>query len=1139
MGIVYLAHDSLYKQEVALKRLNVPSDYLQFTSKTSGSPAGNILMTLAHEFQILSSLRHPNIVDVLDYGFDSEQKPYFTMELLSNSSQLLVSSIEYTLEQSIEHIIDILQALAYLHRRGVVHRDLKPENVLIHNDRVVVLDFGLAVSTKYSINTLDSSSGTVTHMAPEVLMGEEATSRSDLYAVGCIAYEMLTGRHPFNVYELDLASFVGLVTSSTPDTSLLPLPVSKVILRLMALDPNNRYESASEAIKELCEATGIALPSETIDIRNSYLQAAEFTGRQAEFETLTQAVDSTTKSNGCSWLITGVAGVGKTRLISELRTYCLVQGMHVLIGQVDRVDASPYQPWRNILRWLAMATSPNDSQVSTLSSIFNDIADFLDRSTNFHASALDADKERQRLYYTIQALLDQIIDPVLIIIEDLQWADSYTLDLMNWLSRFINEKPIMLVGSYRNEEALYLSDHLSNWSKLTLSRLNEDDIKQLSRSMLGEVGASSAVVELINRETEGNAYFMVEVVRTLAEEFGRLENINAQDLPTTIVAQGMLAVLERRINQISEPDRQLVQLAAVGGRYINKQLLVALNNGQSIDNWLLNCSETAVIDFDSKRWRFTHDKLRDAILDRIDQPTLRTMHRHVAITIEQSFDNLDEYVSQLAYHWQNAGDRDNERKYQIIKGTIAQRQFANTEAIQSFQRALELGGNRLELSYSISKIYRTISQWDKAIDTLQDALSNLHNKSHSDKIQIARCQALLGDMLASYRAEHELGLDLLESSKSVFEDTDDFSGIIEVFSSLSSIYISRGNLSQSVDFLTQLTNLALKIEDFTGLSDGYRKMGRIYYQQGDFDKALEYYNHALNIAEEIDNTELISRTYFSLGVLYYNLNDLPKALDNYKKLYQLTKKIGDVSQESETILSIGSLYERDGDFASAKRCCEYGLSMSSQLDDQLGSSIGLIYLALSLSGENKFNGAIDCANLAIAIVRKLDKKYHLAGYLTIQAKIYLSGKNFKSTLETAEEANAIAISLGAKQYIIESTLLVNYSRFLLKMQTQEDSKSNVESIIDDSLADQFKAQIYFILWKINPDHETARQHALDLYRDLIDTSPIYEYRNQYSELTGHSTTSRFHLPDIHSIIPDIDSVDNIYLSRIQKWLDDS
>src|SRR5262249_45005388 len=142
---------------------------------TSISDSMDIRLALAREFQTLASLRHPNIISVLDYGFDQERQPFFTMDLLENAPILTEYGSKLPLEDQVKLLVDVLQALKYLHRRGILHRDLKPANILVANEQAKVLDFGLAMTHRESAEHTSTTSGTLGYMAPEVLRGYPAT----------------------------------------------------------------------------------------------------------------------------------------------------------------------------------------------------------------------------------------------------------------------------------------------------------------------------------------------------------------------------------------------------------------------------------------------------------------------------------------------------------------------------------------------------------------------------------------------------------------------------------------------------------------------------------------------------------------------------------------------------------------------------------------------------------------------------------------------------------------------------------------------------------------------------------------------------------------------------------------------------
>jgi serine/threonine protein kinase len=185
MGAVFVADDRLTGDTVALKRVHrFPEQALPLAVK----------LAVTNEFELLASLRHPNIVNVIDYGIDGDGMPFFTMNYLQQAENFLVAARRRSLHENVGLLVQVVDALRYLRRRGIVHRDLKPDNLLVAGNTVHLLDFGLAIARTLTDAMNADISGTIAYMAPEVLSGEAPSFASDQYALGVIAYEVFAGR---------------------------------------------------------------------------------------------------------------------------------------------------------------------------------------------------------------------------------------------------------------------------------------------------------------------------------------------------------------------------------------------------------------------------------------------------------------------------------------------------------------------------------------------------------------------------------------------------------------------------------------------------------------------------------------------------------------------------------------------------------------------------------------------------------------------------------------------------------------------------------------------------------------------------------------------------------------------------------
>lgn len=291
MGTVYRALDRLTHEEVALKQVVLSVDQLQFSRSRQGHDSQT---ALAEEFRTLARLRHPNIISVLDYGFDMAQQPYFTMELLIGAKSIVETARHVSLTGKVQMLSELLLALDYLHHQGIIHHDLKPDNVLITQDNTVkVLDFGLAQKESKFFTSYESDDviGTMAYMAPELFSGEQGSVQSDLYAFGIIAYEVLYGKYPFH---LDHAMILlSDILATDPTIPNFNPALADLIRHLLAKAPDERPTSANAVLNRLYHATGHPPMTESAQICES--------DREETF----------TEKHVNSWLIGGESGVVK------------------------------------------------------------------------------------------------------------------------------------------------------------------------------------------------------------------------------------------------------------------------------------------------------------------------------------------------------------------------------------------------------------------------------------------------------------------------------------------------------------------------------------------------------------------------------------------------------------------------------------------------------------------------------------------------------------------------------------------------------------------------------------------------------------------------------------------------------------
>lgn len=955
MGIVLQAKDRLTGQRIALKRVYLNPDQPFPQSISQNDAKEKLRMVLAKEFKILAGLRHPNIISVLDYGFDGEKQPFYTMSHLSESQTILEAGEGLSLDGKIDLIEQLLQGLAYLHRHGILHRDIKPENVLVTDGVVRLLDFGLS----HKASDEETTGGSILYIAPEVAELEEISRAADLYSVGVLFYQLIVGQHPFG--ELD-AFFYDRLTEGEPDWAPVGKSWRPLLKSLLAKAPVNRPQSANDVLSTIASTMERPTHQETVEIRESYLQAATFIGREAEMDQLAAALQAAKEGQSSAWLVGGESGVGKSRLLDELQTMAMVDGWQVLRGGSAETAGLPYQLWRQIVPNLVLNTELKLIELSILKEIAPNIDALINKSIPVLSSS-NGTIDQERLILTLVEAIRQQTQPTLFLLEDLHWMREGFAPLKHLLTRLEELPNVMIVGTYRNDERPTLPDQLSEAHLLVLDRLNNAEVQQLSQAMLGDRSCAPEVVALLTQETEGNTFFIIEVMRALAEEAGQLDEIGRMNLPAGVLTSGMEVLLQRRIARIPVSDQELLLKAAVAGRQLDLSLLKLLMPSMDMSGWLQRALDAAVLSVRDDQWLFSHDKLRETIIHGLNSRENQQLHREIAQGIEQLYPDDQSYDQTLLEHWHQAGDLDKELTYlEPVARNLVQAFADLTKAEELLNRGLSLlpdsDPRRVSLlnwlAYTLSEQFE--SQYlKKALELAEQATALA--KQHNDKKGLATSLYYLGDIIFELDSSDTRANKCVQESLEYARSLGDQKQISINLSLLGEISHHRGHVDLAFSYHSEAIAIFKEINYYYGLGYSLDQLGQVVIIKGEYETASQYLNQSYEAFQAGGYIQRLGWTLLNAASPQLLLGRYDEAKNTLNHCLSYFQKYGVQAGKAYTYNNLGRVATLTGEFEEAKRY----LHESSEIFKIIGSlrSVGynLLQFGIIYSIEGNFEEA--------------------------------------------------------------------------------------------------------------------------------------------------------------------------------------
>jgi tetratricopeptide (TPR) repeat protein/predicted Ser/Thr protein kinase len=770
MGVVFLATDTVLRRPVAIKVLGSDAD--------SGDRSPAVLL---REARNASALNHPNIVAVYEIG-EEDAVAFISMEYVQGQPlSELVEEGPLTAEQSIRYAIEAADALAHAHDRGIVHSDLKAANAIVSSSgRVKLVDFGIASqlhemasdATVTSTATYgNTSAGTPYAMAPEQVRGVEIDARTDVWALGVLLYEMLSGTRPFVAPTVPELFSAILRDPPPPFPTHVPNSLRVIVEKCLAKHPSERYERAAD-VRRALEAvasgaerlgnqspaavarSGAALPPPPFV--SALPDATAFVGRDSEIAQMTRGWDQARAGRRHLLLLAGEPGIGKTRLATEFARQCAAQQATVLAGRSDEEALVPYQPFAEALSWYARMC-PEPELRATLNAIGGGaelapiVVELMRRIPDLQTSLKSAGEgERYRLFDVIDALFSAAssVHPIVLVLDDLHWADHPTLLLLKHLMRSTRATALCIVGTYRDSElrrthplAEILADFRRDESvtRLSVRGLTATDVEGLAPSIAGQ-SLPPRLAQTVVAGAGGNPFFIGEILRHLRETDALRGAHDANDLG---LPEGVKEVIGRRLSRLSDECNRALALAAVIGREFDVELLIAL--GDLAEERLLDAIEEAVraqliAEAAGGRGRLTfrHALIRETLYGELLSVRRIRLHRRVAEAIEErARGRVNPPLADLAYHFSqsaSAGTADKAVDYATRAGDRASELLAYEEAARMYDLALQsiefahgpnLMARRVDLHTRRARAFGSLGQWAAEKDDALRALELL------------------------------------------------------------------------------------------------------------------------------------------------------------------------------------------------------------------------------------------------------------------------------------------------------------------------------------------------------------------------------------------------------------------------------
>lgn len=1141
MGGIYQAIQEGLARTIAVKILNP-----EFVNNQ------NALERFRREALAIAGLKHPNIVTIYDFGVTQSGGSYIAMEYLKGRSlsRILGEEKKLSVERTLSIIEPICQALTEAHEKGIIHRDLKPDNIMLEqvgNTQVVkVVDFGLAKLKQRAEQRRITGNlvvGTFDYMSPEQCQSLDLDATSDIYSLGIVIYEMLTAEVPFRNPSRLATIYQHINDPPRPPRAHAPeIPdrIEKVILKALSKEPQERQQSALELLEEMrtafqistkASASSNAIPKlSTSSSKTDFLNRVEvrknpnatlkkhlvfgyFLGREKELNRLTTEFAFIRSGRSKPIIVLGDAGIGKTELLTEFRRR-LGEGEALFLNGrfFDYLGSSPYKPLldalTNHLRLLI-------SQQPLFEKIFAELSDRIreDLANDWDFWNIDKNKsgslqggpegEKYRIFEYLAQVYIKLARhlPIVLWMDDMQWADGLSLNFISYLLRRALGEPIQFIFTARIQDVTQKGHPFQQWQsamatarnieQIQLSGLNVSEVEQYINLVFADIEISQSAIERIWQETNGNPYFLSEILRLLVEEERivwtgqkwRCQQVTEINLPSSVVN-----IVEAHLRRFRENELDVFMQAAVLGDQFSFETLRLVTNLDEDD--LIDIVETGLAGYVFKEqpiissqnirptisgidelYSFYHTTVRKVLYSKINTRRRRRLHLKVAEALEKAKkERLDQIAPLLSHHYYNAEQYQLAFKYSVEAATAAWQALAVEETEKYLSRLQELleqieearimeyqaQSNQITNQFSNQLLAVSLAQYrilsgevlttrSKFTDAERSLFIALKLSEHVGNGEIAGRAILATGEMYKERGDSERALKFFQHAFDVYQKLNDVNGQCQALNRIAWVNYEKGDYSQVSEYAQKCVKLAQGSKEKLAEASARIVLAATDYRTARYSRAMEGAKAVLNLAQSVQDRVLEKQATVLLGTISCVLGFYQAALNWLDQAVETARDTGARRSEARFLVELGDVHRRQGQYEEAIDYFTQAHEIATEMKAKREQEIAFLNLALVYKGLNYHDQANNHLDQAITLGKEVMDPVLIVEEKFALAELNLIAGKKSEALPLTESAIELAKKIGLRAQLWQ--LLCLQARILKELGNSQKALEAIQESV--------------------------------------------------------------------------------------------